>query len=166
MSTIRFYSVLSFPFEEHEFFDLVNNDLTWSLGSGQVFSADGPCLGLQRSLSGKHMDFSTTSFGIPVLSSRAADVLMPLISSDVQLLPAEVVDCDTPDRNRFVVNVVSRLACIDETTHSTPMEGDFGCINVTNLRIDPAKAGTHNIFRIAGSEADLVVTHKVRLQIE
>jgi hypothetical protein len=166
MSMPRFYSVLPFPFEGHEYFNLVDTDLSLSLAAGQVVQASRAPLVLRRGAIGKPMDFSTTAFGVPVLSRRAADGLMPLISGDVQLLPAQVADGEAARFEMFVVNVSSRLDCLYDGTPSTAMEGDFGCIEVTTLRIDPSKVGSHNMFRLVGSEADLIVTHKVRAQIE
>lgn len=170
MQSRRCYSVLPFPYEGHALFSLVDGSyahkLSRSLLSGVPVELSAGQVRLELLAEGRPMDVSLTPMGIPVLSPRAVEVLSPLIALDVQLLPCTVACSGRATREMFIANVISRVDCLRADADMTPMDGEFGVLDVSNLRIDSRAVGTHHMFRVVGSDADLIVTHEVRLKVE
>lgn len=102
-----------------------------------------------------------------VVNERVARILEGVASADIQLLPAVVSGHPEP---YFVVNMLYEPDCIDEQRTGDARRytaedgrpdriGQFKC--ATNMKIDPARTGGHDIFRPWGWAVVIVVSAKV-----
>lgn len=102
-----------------------------------------------------------------VVNQRVARILDGVASADIQLIPAVI--SSYPERY-FVVNTLYEPDCIDERRTADARRytaedghpdriGQFKC--ATGMKIDPARAGGHDIFRPWGWAVAIVVSAKV-----
>lgn len=120
---------------------------------------------------GQRVPFTLAAFDMPVVEERVARTIESIAGKDVECYPVSV---EGSSATYMIINVVSSLACVDETK-STIMKwgandgrpdkvGRYRMI--TNLTIDPARVEGHDIFRIADWEVALIVSEQLRDAIE
>jgi hypothetical protein len=120
---------------------------------------------------GKPLDYTEAGISIPVVHVRVASVFAQLAPDDVQLLPVDVEG--QPDE--YLILVATRLIrCIDEKasriqlwTHENgipEMVGQY--FSVRDLRIDKAKVGSAQVFRLEGWAVALIISGKIKDALE
>ncbi len=120
---------------------------------------------------GIELDYTTTdAYGVPIVSKEMAECLFGYMN-DIQLIPVSVPNA----RNDYFILVAkNKPDCVDrERAEFTLFEegndirpdrvGDFEMIDV--LRLDKSKIDK-DIFRIAGFTVLLIVSEKVKLELE
>jgi hypothetical protein len=122
-------------------------------------------------LPGVPLDYTDTTFGAVVLSERLAGVFANIAGDDIQLLPADVEGVEGEGQWK-VMNVLANPDCIDlsRSRHSinSPdhrfhpnLPGGF-----TAFVIDPARAGGHHILRPKLWEVAVVVSERIKDEME
>ena len=121
--------------------------------------------------SGLVLDFSLTSFGVPVATKVLADAVAAVARSDVQCVPVEI-----PGYGELVaLNSLRIVRCIDDKRsefikwtkrdHRADLAGTYR--QVTNLVLDrkaiPPDAA---FFRLKGWEVALIVSEPVKMAME
>lgn len=159
--------------------DDMSSTRRWHLGA--AFLADGTEPRLRAGLpfdsvekptiavshAGFALDFSLTSFSVPVMSERLSLALAPLVGSDVQWVPVDVAG-----HGRFKVpNVVRVLRCVDEVRstfvkwtrhdHRADLAGSYRQITKLVVEQTAIPADVH-MFRIEGSLVEVVVSEDAR----
>jgi hypothetical protein len=115
---------------------------------------------------GSPLDFSEAGTEIPVVHVKVASMLSELAPGDVQLIPADIEG--QPDQ--YLVLVATRLIrCIDEAAsrvrfwkpeHGVPEKvGQY--LGMDRLRIDKARVGNAQVFRLEGWEV-LIVSQEIK----
>ncbi|MFE8603937.1 imm11 family protein [Archangium violaceum] len=121
---------------------------------------------------GVELEFTQSSFSIPVLHRRVVQLFERLGIQDVQFLPAEVQGHAGP---WFILNALRVIRCIDETRcrevrHFKPEDGQPERVGeyrvVSGLRIDPTKAGGARVFRPWGWRMVLLVSDDIKQALE
>ena len=120
---------------------------------------------------GIELDYTTTiSYDVPIVSREFAECLDGYMN-DIQLIPASVPNA----RNDYFILVVkNKLECVDTKRSEFSLfeegndirpdrVGDFEAIN--ELRLDKSKIDK-DIFRIARYEVMLIVSEKVKMDLE
>jgi hypothetical protein len=59
---------------------------------------------------GRALDFTLTSFAVPVVNRRLADAVSALAGADVQVIPVRI----TGQTEMFILNALRVLRCVDE----------------------------------------------------
>jgi hypothetical protein len=118
---------------------------------------------------GERADVSFVRAAIPVLSSRAAEIVRSLTTaSEIELIPAQIAG-ETAEY--FVLNVLSVVRCLDEqktryvrkwTKDSIRPDraGDYRTL--LGVVIDPSVAQGHNLFRLGGSLVELIASQSIK----
>ncbi|MBN1205880.1 MAG: hypothetical protein JXB05_13265 [Myxococcaceae bacterium] len=117
-------------------------------------------------IAGKPLDFTEAGIRVPVVHVRVASMFAELAPDDVQFLPVDVEG--QPDQ--YLILVATRLIrCIDEQasrielwTHEDGvphMVGQYS--SVRDLRIDKAKVGSAQVFRLEGWTGPLIVSEAI-----
>ena len=100
---------------------------------------------------------------VPVVSERVAEIFAAYASQDAQLLPARATESEA---KLWAVNILANPDCIDEARTAeihryTAEDGRPDRIGqysmIFGLRIDPARAGGHAIFRPRGWDVVVIV---------
>jgi hypothetical protein len=120
---------------------------------------------------GNELDFSLTSFAVPVARSSLAAAIEAVANGDVQRLPLAI-----PGHNGFeVINALRVISCLDEsrseftkwtpTDHRADLAGQYRM--VTNLKILPGRipADAH-VLRVEGWTVALVISEVVKAAME
>jgi len=109
--------------------------------------------------------------GVPVVHVRVASLLAALAPDDAQLLPVDVEG--QPDQ--YLILVATRLIrCIDEKasrirlwTHEDGLPDMVGqYASVRDLRIDKARTGSAQVFRLEGWIVSLLVSGEIKDAME
>jgi hypothetical protein len=122
---------------------------------------------------GYALDFTLTSFNIPLVTDRVVSLFERLgLLHEVQLLPARVEGHTEP---YFILNALRVIRCIDdarceEVLYWTPEDnrpdktGEYR--DISGLKVDPQLAGDAHIFRPWGWRVVLIVSEPVKLAME
>lgn len=120
---------------------------------------------------GRVLDFSLTSFAVPIAAASLANAIVAIAGSDVQCLPVNVAG----QAGMLALNVVRVVRCIDETRseflkwtardHRADLAGQYR--QVTRLVVDPASIPADaRFFRPEGWLVALVVSERVKAAME
>lgn len=169
-----------------KFYRLVD-DITipkrWHLGSATLLDGREPrfrvglrfdsaeVVNIPVTHAGRALEFSLTSFAVPVTTKKLAEVVSVLAGGDVQLVPV----CIAAHTGMVVLNALRVVRCLDESRsefvkwtrqgHRPDLAGQYR--QVTRLVLDasviPADA---RVFRIEGSLVELVVSERVKEAME
>jgi hypothetical protein len=167
-----------------EYFDVIADDKKfdsrWFLGEpltnsleeidsrlfryGVEYSGQLPCR-VPISQEGTSVAFNLAAFDMPVINEEARDALLSVTSYGYELFPVEV---DSLDERFWILNVTSRVPCVDESRcqflkwgpeDSRPDRiGSYR--SISNLKINPRQVNGH-IFRIKGWEVVMIVSGEV-----
>jgi hypothetical protein len=120
---------------------------------------------------GHVLDFSLTSFGVPIATSQIADVVAAVAKDDVQVVPVNIAG----QSGMAVLNALRVVHCVDEARsefikwtkddHRSDLMGAYR--QVTNLVLDRVRipADAH-FFRVGGWVVALIVSEAVKTAIE
>jgi hypothetical protein len=120
---------------------------------------------------GKALDFSLTSFAVPVVTDKLGAAIATVAQTDLQELPLRI-----PAHANFeVLNALRIVACLDETKsmftkwthadHRSDLAGQYRM--VTQLHVDPKRIpGDSHFFRIEGWAIALIVSERVKAAME
>ena len=118
------------------------------------------------------LEFTESSFSIPVVHRRVVQFLKSLGIQDVQFLPVEVEGHTGP---WFILNALRVIRCIDEARcrdvrHFKPEDGQPEKVGeykvVSGLRIDPSTVGNARVFRPWGWTMVLIVSEDLKQALE
>jgi hypothetical protein len=123
---------------------------------------------------GRHLDFSLTSFGVPVASQEVTEVIASIAKADVQVVRI-AIHGDRHSREYFVPHCLHELECLDESKSDfvkwteadgrPELAGQYRMVTrlSINRRVLPSDA---HFFRIAKWPVVLVVSEVVRQAME
>lgn len=150
-----------------------------SAGKCFNFLGDGPVpkerFSVNVSYPGRSLDFCLTSFGIPVATSRLAEVVAEAAGKDLILVPLSVEG----DNNYKILYTRVSVACLDESRSevarwttkkdrgSTLKAKEEEYDMVVGLHVDPDRIPPMlNVFRVREWNVALVVSDTVRLAMQ
>lgn len=115
---------------------------------------------------GASVAFNFGAFDMPVINEDAKNALMSITSEGYELFPVVV---GSSDEKFWILNVTTRVACVDETQCEVLKWGPedarpdrIGSYrSISNLKIDPRDVDGH-IFRVKGWEVAMIVSDEVR----
>jgi hypothetical protein len=121
---------------------------------------------------GRQVAFSLSAFDMPVVSEAAANVVRRIgRAEDFELFPVKIRGAHG---QHYILNVICRLECLDEARseftmwsqqdNDPQMMGNYKMIST--IRIDPARAAGHHIFRIARWPLALLVSETLKEALE
>lgn len=121
---------------------------------------------------GRPLELSLAHLGVPVVTQRAADLLVSVSDPQVQLIPVSVEGHPGPF---FIANATRLADCVDEQTskgvRKWRMEdgqpkkvGDYQGFEA--LRIDPDRTGDLDLFRVARYTIALIVSERLKRAME
>ena len=143
----------------------------WIFTRGQPVSLQG-VVALPLAQSGTALDYTEATFGMPVLSQKAAGIVRDLAPREVQLIPACVESQRDPF---FIMNVLSVRRCVDERRSAfkkfatnDPVRPDLaGKYDIiTKLVLDVTDIGDSQVFRVKDSEHDLIISKTIKDGLE
>ena len=136
------------------------------LDAGELVHDSGPLRGTV-SHAGRVLDFSLTSFNVPVATSALAHAIRSVAGSDVQCLPLEVAS----QPGMVVLNALRVVRCLDETRseftkwterdHRADLAGQYRQVTKLVLAPDRVPAEAH-FFRVEGWLVALIVSEAVK----
>lgn len=137
---------------------------------GVPLSVSGP-IEATVSRTGRVLEFSLTSFNVPIATSRLADAVSTIAGADLQCLPVDVAG----QAGMMVLNSVRVIHCLDESRsefikwtkqdHRADLAGQFR--QVTRLVLAPGVIPLDaHFFRIGGWSVALVVSEVVKEAME
>jgi hypothetical protein len=140
------------------------------LDAGQWFDSRLPLFGLVTR-PGRVLDFSLTSFAVPIVSSTLAEAITAVAATDVQWLPVDIAE----QTGMMVLNALRVIKCLDESRsefikwtkqdHRADLAGQYR--QVTSLTVDPkAIPSDAHVFRVEGWLVALIVSEDVRAAME
>ncbi|WP_129580174.1 MULTISPECIES: imm11 family protein [Sorangium] len=117
------------------------------------------------------LDFTITSFAVPVANRRLVDAVTAVAGADVQRIPVNIAG----QPGMVVLNALRTLRCVDELNsefvkwtkqdHRADLAGQYR--QITKLVLDEAKIPCDaHIFRIEGSLVELIVSEAVKDAME
>jgi hypothetical protein len=120
---------------------------------------------------GRVLDFSLTSFAIPVATRGLAEEVHAIAGADLQCVPIDIAN----QSGMIVMNSVRVIRCLDETRsefikwtrqdHRADLAGQYR--QVTKLFVDPrAIPSDAHFFRIESWLVALIVSEKVKMAME
>lgn len=120
---------------------------------------------------GLALEFSLTSFGVPLASAAVSRAVAAAAGSDVECLAVSIAG----QTGLMVLNAVRLIRCIDESRsefvkwttddHRADLAGQYR--QVTRLALDSAKVPSDaHFFRIEGWPVALIVSDRVRAAME
>ena len=120
---------------------------------------------------GRVLDFSLTSFAVPVATRKLADVVSAVAGADVQSVPVAIAG----QSSMMVLNSVRVIRCIDEgrsefikwtkSDHRSDLAGQYR--QVTRLILDLAAVPRDaHFFRVEGWVVALIVSEEVKVAME
>lgn len=155
----------------------------WHLGSATLSDGTAPRLragirfdffeapNILVTQAGRLLEFSLTSFGVPVATKKLADAVVAVAGSDVQRIPVRIA----AQSGMVVLNAVRVIRCLDETRsefikwtkqdHRPELAGQYR--QITRLVLDGESIPSDvQVFRIDGSLVELVVSEQVKEAME
>lgn len=140
------------------------------LDSCLPFAGD-KALSLGVTHSGVALDFSLTSFGVPIAKDRLANVIQAKAGSDVQCI--SVLIKDKPEFS--VVNVLRLVPCLDEERsqfikwkhhdHRADLVGQHRQVTKLHVNSQMIPRNAH-CFRIEGWLSGLIVSEAIKVAME
>lgn len=141
-----------------------------ALRSGVPVAVDAP-LSVAVTHDGVALDFSLTSFAVPIATTALADAICAVAGPDVQRLPVRVAGGHAME----VLNATRVLRCLDETRstftkwtdhdHRADLAGQYR--QVTTLVVDAEQIPPDaHFFRVSGWPIALVVSLRVKAAME
>lgn len=120
---------------------------------------------------GRVLEFTLTSFAVPIVTPKLARVIAATSGADVQCLPVDIVG----HPGMMALNAVRVIRCLDETRsefikwtkqdHRADLAGQYR--QIMRLVLDRATIPPDvNVFRIWGSLIELVVSDTVKEAME
>ncbi|MBK8254928.1 MAG: hypothetical protein IPK82_20000 [Polyangiaceae bacterium] len=116
---------------------------------------------------GPALEFSLTSFAVPIATEKLAKVVRNLAGADVQCLPLEIEGHE----RRVVLNVLRIVNCVDERLskftkwtlkdHRADLAGQYHSITRLILDTNRIPKDAH-IFRLWGFRVALIVSEELR----
>lgn len=120
---------------------------------------------------GRVLDFSLTSFNVPVATTALANKVSSVAGSDVQCIHLEIAG----QTGMFVLNSVRVIPCLDEERselikwtkqdHRSELAGQYRQIT-KHVLDDSALPKDAHFFRIEGSLVELIVSDAVKAGME
>jgi hypothetical protein len=117
------------------------------------------------------LDFTITSFAVPVMTERVAAVVESIAKEDVQLVPVTI----SGQRGMVVLNVLRVISCVDEqrsefvkwteNDHRRDLAGQYRQLPKLVLDAGTIPDNVH-VFRVAGFLVQLLVSETVKIAIE
>lgn len=113
---------------------------------------------------GPQLELTMTEELVPVLNQRVAEIFAAHVGKDAQLIQARPSDSNA---GLWVVNVLSVVDCVDTVQSKgverwTAADGQPELVGafkkIEELRIDPARAGGHAIFRPLGWDVAVIIS--------
>lgn len=143
----------------------------WQFTAGNVVQADAP-LNIAVLLQGRPLDYSTDTYGVPIVTARAADLLKQVCGSQVQLIEVSVQGHQGPF---FIANATRAADCVDEQLSQGVRRwteedgrpdriGDYHAMD--KLVIDPNRTGGLDLFRVARYTVVLIVSDRLKRTME
>ncbi|MBK8252065.1 MAG: hypothetical protein IPK82_05290 [Polyangiaceae bacterium] len=116
---------------------------------------------------GPALEFSLTSFAVPIVTEKLAKVVQNIAGVDIQCLPLEIKG----HGSRTVLNALRIVNCVDESRseftkwtlkdHRADLAGQYR--SITKLVLDTARIPNDaHIFRLWGFRVVLIVSEKLR----
>ncbi|HSN99214.1 MAG TPA: hypothetical protein VLS89_13055 [Candidatus Nanopelagicales bacterium] len=120
---------------------------------------------------GRALEFTLTSFAVPVITKKLAEAVNVAAGDDVQLIEVKV----SGQAGMVVLNSLLVLRCVDEgrsefvkwtkQDHRADLAGQYR--QITKLVLDAAAIPPDvHVFRIAGSLVELVISETVKEAME
>ncbi|PTL85139.1 hypothetical protein DAT35_07740 [Vitiosangium sp. GDMCC 1.1324] len=144
----------------------------WQFKDGVLVKLEAAPL-LHLSHPGRALDFTLTGLTVPLVHGRVVSLFERLgLDQEVQFIPTRVEGFTEP---YFILNALQIIRCIDDARceevlywlpedNRPDKEGQYR--DITGLKIDPAKVGDANVFRLWGWSVSLVVSEHVKLAME
>jgi hypothetical protein len=137
---------------------------------GKPYYGPSPCR-VPIAQQGIPTEFTLAAFDMPIVSRRLGSILDSICPGAIQHFPVTVGECCSTYE---ILNVTTVAHCIDETRSDImkwkPEDRRPEKVGmyrmVTNLTINPDRAGSNHIFRLGGWEIALVVSDDVKKAIE
>jgi hypothetical protein len=140
------------------------------LDAGRIVSESGPLKGTV-SHPGRVLDFTLTSFNVPVVRGRVADAVRGVAGSDVQCLPVDIAG----QPGMIALNALRVVRCLDETRSEfikwtnedrrADLAGQYRQVTKLVLAHDAVPTDAH-FFRVEGWLVALVVSEAVKEAME
>lgn len=131
----------------------------WAFSKGERLN-EIPDLVLPIYQDGANVSFCITSWCLPLISSKTADVFRKLAGPDLQLFRIGVED----GGELYIPNICSLIDCFDRD-HSEFTESQGRINMVLKLVINEDKVIGHNFFRIRGWNLPFMVSSKVVIEL-
>jgi hypothetical protein len=120
---------------------------------------------------GQPLDFTFSSFDMPVINGKLAHLLLEIDESAFQVFPVSI---DGVKNDYFILNVVQRLNSLDRKLSDfecwTEVDGRPEKVGkpraVYKLVIDRETAQAHHAFRVEGWEIALIVSSTIKQAFE
>jgi hypothetical protein len=129
-------------------------------------------LSVSVSQPGKALDFSLTSFGVPVTKTKLAQAITTIAGNDLQVVPLNIENHGT---GFVLVQCTSVIACLDEVRsewlkwtkadHRADLAGQYRMVSRLHVKTTSIPKGVQ-FFRIDGWSVALVVSETVRRVME
>jgi len=139
------------------------------LGAGERYDGDEPLV-VDVDTPGCVLEFSLTSFGIPIASGAVAKVVSSIAGDDVQCIPIEIPG----QRDMFVLNAIRVIHCLDEEhseyakwtkkDHRADLVGQYR--HVTKLVVDRGVIPDDAHFFQIGGWVSLIVSCELKMALE
>ncbi|MFO0820020.1 MAG: hypothetical protein U1A77_18870 [Pirellulales bacterium] len=103
---------------------------------------------------------------LPVVSDLARSAIESVAAGDCEFF---TIDIQGTGRPWHILNAIALVDCFDvyRSNFKQKGEGDQRKYEmVSKLVIDPARVGTHELFRIRGYDLHLIVSERVKAAIE
>ena len=116
---------------------------------------------------GHELDFSFAAFDMLVVTGRVGALIEHVAPGDIQRIPVRV----EPATGSFeILNVLPVIDCIDRDrtvgTFWTPDDGRPEKVGqyrmIIDLKLDSARVGGHDIFRVGGWDIAVIVTERLK----
>ncbi|WP_437605688.1 DUF1629 domain-containing protein [Sorangium sp. So ce834] len=140
------------------------------LDAGHRLDATEPLRG-EVTHAGRILEFSLTSFNVPVATTALANAVSSVAGSDVQCIPLEIAG----QTGMLVLNSVRVIRCLDEERsefikwtkqdHRSELAGQYRQITKYVLN-ESALPNDAHFFRIEGSLVELIVSDAVKAGME
>ncbi len=129
-------------------------------------------LRVSKQRDGTPLDFTFAGLGMPVVTTRVAELLAAVAGSEIQRVPIRI---ESQTERYEIINLTSRMSCIDPNRSIiewwTAADGRPDKVGkprmITKLVIDPTSVRDSHVFRIEGwASCAVVVSETVRGALE